>query len=36
MMTNQTTAKNGTEVTTWELRTYDVWGNARDGYANRL
>lgn len=21
-----------TIATTWELRTYDVWGNARDGY----
>lgn len=27
MMTNQKTLK-----TTWELRTYDVWGNAKDGY----
>ena len=22
----------GSLPTTWELRTYDVWGNARDGY----
>lgn len=29
-MTNQ--KKAGTIETTWELRTYDVWGNARDGY----
>ncbi len=29
MMTNQ---KHGTLKTTWELRTYDVWGNAKDGY----
>lgn len=21
-----------TELTTWELRTYDVWGNKEDGY----
>ncbi len=29
MMTNQ---KLGTLATTWSLRTYDVWGNSRDGY----
>jgi hypothetical protein len=36
MMTNQSqNAKSkpaGSLPTTWELRTYDVWGNARDGY----
>lgn len=30
MMTNQKYA--GTILTTWELRTYDVWGNKYDGY----
>lgn len=30
MMTNQ--RKAGTLKTTWKLRTYDVWGNAKDGY----
>ena len=30
MMTNQKPA--GSLPTTWELRTYDVWGNAKDGY----
>jgi hypothetical protein len=30
MMMNQKPA--GSLPTTWELRTYDVWGNARDGY----
>jgi hypothetical protein len=30
MMTNQKPA--GSVPTTWELRTYDVWGNAKDGY----
>ena len=30
MMTNQ--KKDGTEFTTWEVCTYDVWRNARDGY----
>lgn len=30
MMTNQKPA--GSIKTTWELRTYDVWGNAKDGY----
>lgn len=30
MMTNQKPA--GSIPTTWELRTYDVWGNARDGW----
>lgn len=24
--------KQGTILTTWSLRTYDVWGNAKDGY----
>lgn len=33
MMTNQPNSKPaGSVPTTWELRTYDVWGNARDGY----
>ena len=33
MMTNQTTSKPaGSIKTRWELRTYDVWGNAKDGY----
>ena len=32
MMTNQNTAKAGSVLTTWALRTYDVWGNARDGW----
>lgn len=35
MMTNQTkyTSKPaGSIATVWELRTYDVWGNAKDGY----
>ena len=33
MMTNQTKSKpHGSIRTTWELRTYDVWGNAKDGY----
>jgi hypothetical protein len=33
MMTNQTKQKPaGSLPTTWELRTYDVWGNAKDGY----
>jgi len=31
MMTNRT-IKSGTVKTVWSLRTYDVWGNARDGY----
>lgn len=32
-MTNQVKSKPaGSVPTTWELRTYDVWGNARDGY----
>ena len=26
------TPRTETVVTTWEIRTYDVWGNARDGY----
>lgn len=30
-MTNQS-RPCGSIKTTWELRTYDVWGNARDGY----
>lgn len=30
--TNKTSAPAGSLKTTWELRTYDVWGNARDGY----
>jgi hypothetical protein len=30
MMTNQKPA--GSINSTWELRTYDVWGNAKDGY----
>jgi hypothetical protein len=33
MMTNQVKhEKAGTVKTTWQLRTYDVWGNAKDGY----
>lgn len=39
MMTNQIDPANwpksvpaGSIKTTWELRTYDVWGNAKDGY----
>jgi hypothetical protein len=33
MMTNQTKTKPaGSLPTTWEIRTYDVWGNAKDGY----
>lgn len=33
MMTNQPNTKPaGSLKTTWALRTYDVWGNARDGY----
>lgn len=34
MMTNQkpTTKPAGSLPTTWELRTYDVWGNSKDGY----
>ncbi len=31
-MTNQNSKAAGSIPTTWELRTYDVWGNARDGY----
>lgn len=32
-MTNQSNSKPaGSVTTTWELRTYDVWGNAKDGY----
>ena len=32
-MTNQPTTKPfGSIRTTWELSTYDVWGNSRDGY----
>lgn len=32
-MTNTPSTKPaGTIKTTWELRTYDVWGNAKDGY----
>jgi hypothetical protein len=31
-MTNQNMKPAGSLPTTWELRTYDVWGNARDGY----
>lgn len=31
MMTNQS-KPFGSVKTTWELRTYDVWGNAKDGY----
>ena len=30
MMTNRKPA--GSIKTRWELRTYDVWGNAKDGY----
>jgi hypothetical protein len=30
-MTNQSKPA-GSVPTTWELRTYDVWGNAKDGY----
>lgn len=30
MMTNQKPA--GSIKTTWEIATYDVWGNSRDGY----
>jgi len=26
------TKKSGTVLTTWEVRTYDVWGNAEDGF----
>lgn len=26
------TSRARTITTTWEMRTYDVWGNARDGY----
>lgn len=33
MMTNQYHSKPaGSILTVWELRTYDVWGNSRDGY----
>lgn len=32
MMTNQNTKPAGSVPTTWQMRTYDVWGNARDGY----
>lgn len=35
MMTNQspkTCAPAGSIKTQWELRTYDVWGNEKDGY----
>lgn len=33
MMTNQNnTRPAGSLPTTWELRTYDVWGNAEDGW----
>ena len=36
MMTNRHTNKPADNLptipTTWDLRTYDVWGNARDGY----
>lgn len=33
MMTNQNRSeKAGTIKTAWCLRTYDVWGNAKDGY----
>lgn len=33
MLTNQNTSKPcGSINTVWELRTYDVWGDARDGY----
>lgn len=33
MMTNQNMSKPyGSIKTVWELRTYDVWGNANDGY----
>lgn len=32
-MTNQSTTKPaGSLKTRWSLRTYDVWGNSRDGY----
>lgn len=34
-MTNQsqkTTVPAGSIKTTWSLRTYDVWGNSKDGY----
>ena len=30
-MTNQS-KPHGSIPTTWELRTYDVWGNEKDGY----
>ena len=35
MMTNQNKFTNkpaGSLKTTWEMRTYDVWGNANDGF----
>lgn len=35
MMTNRPpylSKPAGSVPTTWELRTYDVWGNAKDGY----
>mgnify|MGYP006935512364 CR=1 FL=1 len=32
MMTNQNTKQEGTLATVWSVRTYDVWGNARDGW----
>lgn len=32
MMMNQNTKREGTLITMWSVRTYDVWGNARDGW----
>lgn len=32
MMTNHNTKPAGSVPTTWQIRTYDVWGNARDGW----
>jgi hypothetical protein len=32
MMTNQKPQPAGSILTVWEMATYDVWGNAKDGY----
>lgn len=32
MMTNQNSKPYGSVKTTWQIRTYEVWGNAKDGY----
>lgn len=32
MMTNQNQKPAGSVKTIWQLRTYDVWGNSKDGY----